>query len=347
MVKSSRHLAGLDMLRGVAALGVMLFHISGVGFQQRFGLPTVSGFAFGYAGLDLFFVLSGFIIFTVHADDIGSPACLPAYGWKRLTRIYPAYWLVCLLYLGVLLATRSAIDWHRLVHAWFLFPDVEPILPVAWTLSHELLFYAVFGLLIQAPTSGKLVAVAWFVGSVLCLGASNPLWSFLFNIRHLEFLIGAAAAFAIRRDMVVQPMMTASAGLALFVFTAVLDMHQATLSGTGFILGYGVASGMVIAGMAQAEMAGRLRIPALPRLLGAASYSIYLTHLLAFSLLARLLLVLHLPVLLPSWLLLALLTTLLCGIGVGFHLALEKPLLGLCRRAGSAWRVTAKGAVTA
>jgi len=52
---------------------------------------------FGHAGVDFFFVLSGFIIFFVHGKDIGKPSRLPHYVWRRFIRIYPVYWAVTLI----------------------------------------------------------------------------------------------------------------------------------------------------------------------------------------------------------------------------------------------------------
>ncbi len=65
---------------------------------EGFGPFPASGlFAFGHAGVDFFFVLSGFIILHVHAGDIGRPVRLGHYLQRRFTRVYPFYWVVFLL----------------------------------------------------------------------------------------------------------------------------------------------------------------------------------------------------------------------------------------------------------
>src|SRR5260221_9879970 len=93
-------LNSLQACRAVAAILAVLFHAS-VGIfalDKYFGhKPFGPVFDFGFAGVDFFFVLSGFIMMHIHAADIGQPRALRAYLWKRFTRIYPAYWAVLIV----------------------------------------------------------------------------------------------------------------------------------------------------------------------------------------------------------------------------------------------------------
>jgi peptidoglycan/LPS O-acetylase OafA/YrhL len=88
--------------RGVAAIAVLLYHLN-LELVARFGGASVSGLEVGWAGVDFFFVLSGFIIWHVHAGDIGQDGRLGRYLWNRFTRLYPVYWAV----LAVALALRA------------------------------------------------------------------------------------------------------------------------------------------------------------------------------------------------------------------------------------------------
>jgi peptidoglycan/LPS O-acetylase OafA/YrhL len=330
--ESVGHLPSLDMLRGVAALAVVMFHIAGEGFQQQLGvIPVGNAFRFGYAGLDLFFVLSGFIIFYVHGREIGRPDRLASYVWKRFSRIYPMYWIATLTYIAMALARHVDIEPHRAIASLLLIPDVRPIIAVAWTLSHEVLFYGVFALLLWAPKLGAVVAAVWLAGSLVFAGSSDPGLMFLFNIRHLEFLVGALAAFALRSGVVSRPAVLLGGGLSLCVIAAVLDVLKAALPEDAFIIAYGLGSGAVILGIATYDLAGRLRVPGVFRLLGAASYSVYLTHLMAFSVLSRLLMWLRVPTVLPPWLTLLLIAVLIAVAGVLVHLWVEKPVLRTLR----------------
>lgn len=88
-------LESLQVGRGVAAFMVLLFHSQ---VFMRVVHPE-SGFArmfgFGRTGVDFFFVLSGFLMVYVHRRDFGAPSRLGVYAYKRLTRIYPVYWVLC------------------------------------------------------------------------------------------------------------------------------------------------------------------------------------------------------------------------------------------------------------
>src|SRR5438105_10339285 len=91
---SSATITSLQTGRAVAAWMVVLYHASGSIFTKYFvgERPVGRVFDFGYAGVDFFFVLSGFIMLHVHRDDLGRPKRLGRYLWKRCTRIYLPYW---------------------------------------------------------------------------------------------------------------------------------------------------------------------------------------------------------------------------------------------------------------
>ena len=73
-----------------------MVHATGLSYSSRpdAGLPFGGLFLFAHAGVDFFFVLSGFIIYRVHRGDIGSPHRLSRYAWRRFVRIYPTYWII-------------------------------------------------------------------------------------------------------------------------------------------------------------------------------------------------------------------------------------------------------------
>ncbi|MBY0513870.1 MAG: acyltransferase family protein, partial [Gemmataceae bacterium] len=99
-------LAHVQALRGVACLLVVLVHLWKL--EARFGYET-PGFAaikwFGFAGVDLFFVISGFIITTTNRKHLGRPAAVPGYLGRRLWRVYPVYWAAT----AVAAATAAAV----------------------------------------------------------------------------------------------------------------------------------------------------------------------------------------------------------------------------------------------
>src|SRR5580693_2362423 len=93
----------IQILRAVAAVSVICFHETVRAVQLLNHTLLANAFAFGVAGVALFFVISGFIIFTVHRNDIGRPEMLRPYLIKRFIRIYPIYWIVTLVIMPVYL----------------------------------------------------------------------------------------------------------------------------------------------------------------------------------------------------------------------------------------------------
>jgi peptidoglycan/LPS O-acetylase OafA/YrhL len=89
--RTSDHLDAIQFARAVAAILVVLYHANRM-LVLYIGQSTLGAqFVFGESGVDFFFVLSGFIIFYVHGDDLGRPDRLGRYLWRRFSRIYPIY----------------------------------------------------------------------------------------------------------------------------------------------------------------------------------------------------------------------------------------------------------------
>ena len=94
-------LLGIQAARGIAALLVVAYHAErALSLPQYVGRMPLDGITgFGHAGVDFFFVLSGFIILTVHGVDLGQPGRFRRYAARRVCRIYPPYWIVTALVL--------------------------------------------------------------------------------------------------------------------------------------------------------------------------------------------------------------------------------------------------------
>ena len=101
MSAAAKRFEYIEIGRGIASLLVVCFHATAIiGLPKYFGrLPLDGLFSFGYAGVDFFFVLSGFIIFFSTSKNHANPASVITYVKHRLIRIYPIYWVVCLLIL--------------------------------------------------------------------------------------------------------------------------------------------------------------------------------------------------------------------------------------------------------
>ncbi len=297
-------LSGIEAGRGIAALLVVGVHARSHLFKG--GLPSglADLFFFGHSGVDFFFVLSGFIILHVHYRDVGRPERLGNYLRRRFTRIYPFYWLMTLLTLvGIGLSAHAVMpSLFQSVVSVFLLPAAQqPVIGVAWTLQHEITFYAVFLTLILARTLGIAVFLAWLVAILAGLfvpGFDLAVISSWFN---LHFFVGMGAAWLLRHRTIPMPWTFLLLGIAVFLAAGTAE-DLGLLWGPGYVthLGYGVGSGLAILGLVEAERQNRLHVPRVMIALGGASYSIYLTHLLSIGAVWQILVAAHLTSVLPA-----------------------------------------------
>jgi peptidoglycan/LPS O-acetylase OafA/YrhL len=280
---SPRTLAGIQFGRAVAAILVVLYHGGRMLPQYLGNIGLAKYFESGNAGVDFFFVLSGFIIFYVHGKDIGQPPRLRNYLMRRFTRIYPIYWVVTAFVIALLVAKG---DWgplspSHIVRSLVLFPDdSDPIVGVAWTLCHEMTFYLVFAALIASRKIGGVLILAWV--ALVVLGIFHPHQQsnikFLESSYHIEFALGALTAYCARKYPVAAAPRLVLIGLIAFgVVAAQFNDLSIKVPVAGRMM-YGSASAVIIFGLAVWENSGKISFPRWASFLGAASYSIYLIH---------------------------------------------------------------------
>lgn len=337
MKRDGGKLTGIEVCRGIAASLVVLLHASHH-IDEAFAQTTLLNiFAFGHAGVDFFFVISGFIILFVHYQDIDHPGLLKRYIARRLTRLLPTYWVALLLSAVLSSAGRhgppSCVDlfWS----ASLLPADKDMVLGVAWTLRYEFVFYALFSILIVSRRIGLILLTCWFL--LIGLGSVRGHLSFLpgqiYGSFNFEFFMGMAVAYLIRNHRVPHARLIAVCGLTLFGLSAAFE-NMLLFDGHAVLgrLAYGVPAALVVLGVAEAERQGLLRIPAVMSGLGSASYSIYLFHLMLIGCLwqALLLTSLH-DVLSPVVQFFLLASAGILG-GMVVSIWLEHPLIQLVRR---------------
>lgn len=262
----------LQLLRGIAAVSVVIFH--------EFGSSGV--FKFGQYGVDLFFVLSGFIILYIHSGDIGSKKAMFPYLKKRLTRIFPTYWLVTFGYIVlVTIFSHNAIPFSYIFKSFLLLPqESSPIIGVAWTLEFEILFYLIFCILMFNRTIFYPIVILWGLTIVyfFIFPVNFPLFiSRFFNPINLEFLFGCLIALAVLKDKLRNLKRMVPFGVILLVLSAALQ-YYGILNMHRFIM-WGIPFSVLILGLVKLEMKKRMNVPKILIYLGDASYSIYLTHL--------------------------------------------------------------------
>jgi len=332
-----RRIEGIEAARGVAAVVVVLYHVSRH-IDATLGLPMLRRlFQFGHAGVDLFFVISGFIIFYIHEDDIGRPERLMRYATRRASRILPIYWVAF-----AVTATMAALGHHAmpgpldLVWQASLLPSSgEMLLGIAWTLRFEVLFYLLFAVLIAHRRIGAALMGAWLVLAIglVAYGAQVPVLPGQFQSAYdIEFLFGMTAAWAARHHAGLVPARAVATGTLLFLTAALLE-DAGWLDGYASIarLAYGLPSALIVAGIVTADARGGVVVPAPLAVLGSASYSIYIFQFVWIGTIWQALLHAGDTHAVPPWLLFVLLTAAAILAGIAASRLIEKPLMRACR----------------
>lgn len=346
-------LVGVQYLRGFAALLVVAYHATAnLADPAILNLPGPALWNYGYLGVDLFFVISGFIItHTALAPATGQPTMsIRQFAHRRFLRIVPFMWLCILGYAALRWGWRgSETALLPYLRALVLWPVGELKPDVIWTLRHEALFYLVFACAFLLRPNLRILLPLWAL-SPLALDAFRPIGSiekqhdlieFIANPVNVQFGMGAALGFLLRWPS--RPAFAAPAALNGWRGYLLLAVLVACLLLTGYSLDLKIMTlrTTIIAGLlASAMLAVSAMIPSqaqrtdwlasLGRLLGDASYAIYLTHLPAMLLLFQLLRRLAPSISWPAAMTASVFVGALAGVII--HLLVEKPLLRALRR---------------
>lgn len=346
MTRQTYRLQSLQVFRGAATILVLFFHATGIS-RVYLDYDLLGGtFLFGYSGVDFFFVLSGFIIFLVHCGDLECPEQLKPFLKKRLIRIYPFYWIVALLLLPIYFGAPHSVGDHIvLLKSFLLVPQAtNPVVTAAWSLTHELFFYGMFGLAIYCSRrylrylfiGWLLITSLFYLGRLLTAGALRlpPHTGFVFSSYNLEFAMGCAAAYLLNYPFPISSSRSlALTGAALFLVCGLNEPSlYAHFGHRHAILCYGFPSMLIIWGTVLWERQRTFAMPSLLLLLGDASYSIYLTHYALLDISAKGLLAANLPATLGPALTMGIIMTFSLGVGVLSYLYVERPLLAYLRK---------------
>jgi exopolysaccharide production protein ExoZ len=345
-VIASSNFATIQALRAIAALLVVVYHVFDMwGERADSAAPGVSWIN-GAAGVDIFFVISGFVM-VVSSRRLAS---LPRAWWTfiqhRIVRIVPLYWLLTtaklvLVFLFADLALRSAHDFGYVARSYLFFPVVDgaghfrPLLPVGWTLTYEFLFYLLFALALAlrvdvlralGPGLGLLVIAALFRTQ------GWPAWTILFNTIVVEFIFGVVLAKLILRRWLLPS--GAAACLVVAGFVLILAVPEGSESLRP--LTWGLPALAIVAGAVSLERHVASVIPHWLLALGDASYSIYLTHGFVVPVIGLVFIFFHWTNLSAE--VVAVLACLVAGSIVGWivYVAVERPIMLAVKRQAKA-----------
>jgi peptidoglycan/LPS O-acetylase OafA/YrhL len=284
----------VQALRAAAALSVAFTHIAHDaitnGADPTGALAAAQKFLPWDAGVDIFFVVSGFVIVHASAPLFGTPAGPKIFLRRRLTRIVPLYWACTAAFIAVLLVGHAAIHGDiggpAYLLASFLFipwprPDgvMQPALGLGWTLNYEMFFYTVFAPFLLLAR-GRAVALtilllAGFVALDRWQNFANPQAGFWASPLILEFCAGMILA-QLRAAGFLLPL---AARIALPVL-ALVALHCLSATAPQWRpLAWGVPATALVAAAALCPFPTALSRPArLLVRLGDASYALYLIH---------------------------------------------------------------------
>jgi exopolysaccharide production protein ExoZ len=287
VARGAGQIVSIQYLRAFAAIGVVLHHFLGPTFINR-GLAAPA--SIGEAGVDLFFVISGFIMWVTTRRKESSPK---AFMYHRLIRIVPLYWIFTFVFLAIQFASRHTepISLEDLVRSLFFIPVYDASLFqktsafyfLGWTLMYEMFFYGIFAAALLLPRGAQLVAV---VTSLLFLAGLGTVLTFDRGMSFtytspllLEFAAGCVIGkfYEERRcpSHFIGCIIVSVGALALVstVWNIPESLHQRTIL-------WGLPCALIVLGALSLEdIAWRRQSPTF-LLLGDASYSIYLSHII-------------------------------------------------------------------
>ncbi len=289
-------LGNVQALRALAALMVVVVHAYAVESTYLPGRPWTTPFhILGTYGVDLFFVISGTVMLVSTATWFGEKSAPRRFLARRATRIYPQYWIVTALVLVVYLIAPSVTGAHRsarpeILASFLALPQQgEPLLVVGWTLSYELIFYAVFAVALRFQRRFlPLVTAVWLLAVVLigALGShENPWVRVLGSWFNVEFVFGIAIGALVLRRAFAAPRALFALALVLIVGVCVATAY----SGREYFTvewwrpwAVGLPMALLVYASLGLEDGGVLA-PRWLRAQGDASYALYLWHVLVLG----------------------------------------------------------------
>ncbi len=299
----SDKLEGLTDLRGIASLLVLLHHAAAwVALPHNFNTEFFWGILDqGDLGVNIFFVLSGYVIAYSNQRDGRSGRDMLFYFLRRAARIFPMYWIAFVaavpIYWKFAPASLGEVSLNRVIHDLFLVPyNDSSMLPGAWTLIFEMIFYVLFIPMLLNRRAGALLWMLLGIG-ILAGAAAGTKWSApwenrLFSLHVLQFAGGMAACWwSLRQRLSLRTArLLVLTGACLIALIAVSEC----ISGKDWEPAnshYAACAVVMILGIV--NLPSRPFMPSEPlfrilRVLGLYSYSIYLFHIPTQQILVKL-----------------------------------------------------------
>ncbi len=278
------NLDSIQVLRGVAAFSVLLFHI-GASWVTQFHLFEKNILYVGASGVDLFFVICGFI--ACYTTREIRHQNIKHYLIKRFVRITPLYWGLTLALGGILFLlpnfiAETTLSWANLFKSLSFIPydrgdgKLYPILYLGWTLNYEIFFYLLFALsLIIGNTrmlfAGIIIALLGITGQIF--KPEFAIGKFYTNLIMIEFIFGGLIYFLYARHThilkMLIPFWPVFALLLIVQNHFIFDLHRTWK--------WGIPAALLFSSISVITISQKRNWKWLIKL-GDISYSLYLTH---------------------------------------------------------------------
>ena len=290
----SKQNSNIQALRAIAALLVVVGHslhetetISALVGRTA---PDLSFIYWGF-GVDIFFVISGFIMVYTSVDLFDQRGAWRVFLTRRLTRIVPLYWLLTtILLIGGAIAPRllnvPIDDWRHVLASYAFIPslrapgEIRPVMALGWTLNMEMFFYVLFAGALTLPFRRGLAALALVIGGLAVFGMivkpEQVQLAFWTQSIILEFLMGCLLAAAYLQGARLSPA-AALAVAALGILGMIKFGGTETEPVIPDALRWGIPALLIVAAAALAQ-SSTSRVMLWLAALGNASYSLYLVH---------------------------------------------------------------------
>ncbi|WP_160319393.1 acyltransferase family protein [Stenotrophomonas koreensis] len=269
-MKKQAILGSIQALRGLGAIAVVIYH--------ALSLHPFFNFRAGAAGVDLFFVISGAVMFLSIRPETSALSFL----WRRAIRVIPIYWIFTTLAVIYFHTRYPEVTFSKehIIRSYLFAPPPEgfvmPVLYPGWTLNYEVFFYLILGasLLFRSASICISICIIAVLGSVF---SSNPALGSLYYANQviLEFAAGLMLGWVIKSGY--RPEKTTGA-ILLTTSIAIFAIHN-EFKPEG-VIAWGIPSVMMVMGAMAFESSTVIQ-NRMVQLLGSASYSIYLIHALA------------------------------------------------------------------
>lgn len=286
-IPEANYILAIQYLRAFAAIAVAIFHLTLAQEQFFPKKEAVIPVFYGLWGVDIFFVISGFIMVHITHGQHDGLRSVGVFWRNRVARIVPAYWFFTLLMFFLVPVLHEYVQKIKpyniedLIRSlFFIKVDAFPVLLVGWTLNYEIFFYLIFGLVTMCLHKYRAQITTGIFLSLAVTGAlfeiQSPTLSFITNPIIVEFAIGIMIGWLYHHKIGYVP----RHGLWAILISALLIALGMATQDENYLLEnrllyWGVPAGLLLYGVLSIDLRKKVRGLLV---LGDISYSIYLCH---------------------------------------------------------------------